>query len=702
MGKVKAVSGEWGALATETMRTPEEIERAAADLLAQMTLEEKIQQMSGDTPLVSGLVEMLRAYNTRPLPAGENPRLGIPGIRFSDGPRGVVMYRSTCFPVSMGRGASFDPELEERIGDAIGVEARAQGANFFGGVCINLLRHPAWGRAQETYGEDPYHLGEMGAALVRGVQRHIMACAKHFAGNSIENTRFKVDVRVDDRTLHEVYLPHFKRCVDEGVAAIMSAYNKVNGEYCGHHRRLLREILKQAWGFTGFVMSDFFFGIRDAGAAALGGLDIEMPFRHHYRRRLKKLVAKGQVPLAVIDEAVLRILRQKLRFAGVGEAGRYDRTAVGCAEHVALARLAAVKSMVLLQNQPVAGKPVLPIDPAAVRRVALLGRLADADNTGDEGSSRVRPPYVITPLHGLRAALGKEATLQHVSGLEIPAAVAAARDADVAIIIAGNTPKEEGEHMRSGKGGDRASLTLTPAEEALIQAVAAVNPRTIVALIGGSAFITEAWREQVPAILMAWYPGMEGGHALAEVLLGKANPGGKLPCSFPKSEDQLPYFDAKTDRIAYGYYHGYRRMDKDHHQPAFPFGYGLSYTTFRIADLEIAPAEAGTDEPVRIRVRVTNTGSRPGDEVVQLYVGAPGVQVERFVKELKGFQRITLQPGETRQVTFNLLPHQMRYYNPDTRTWELELGEYRVFVGNSSRAADLLTGSFLWGCTTAK
>ena len=239
------IAQEWGSLKEDVPLNKEQVEDKAKRMLAQMSLAEKIKQMSGDAPLVRGLEELFFAYNMRPIPAGENVRLSIPAIRFSDGPRGVVMNHSTCFPVTMARGASWDRALEERVGDAIGVEARSQGANLFAGVCINLLRHPAWGRAQETYGEDPYHLGEMGAALVRGVQRHVMACIKHFAANSIENTRYRVDVRISERTLREVYLSHFKRCVDEGVASVMSAYNKVNGHYCGHNSHLLRDILKK-------------------------------------------------------------------------------------------------------------------------------------------------------------------------------------------------------------------------------------------------------------------------------------------------------------------------------------------------------------------------------------------------------------------------------------------------------------------------
>ena len=422
---VKPVEPEWGALAGDGPLSPAEIDAQARALLAQMTLAEKIKQMSGDRSFLFGGIKMARAYNAEPVPAGENRRLGIPGIRFTDGPRGVVMYHSTCFPVAMARGASWDVELEARIGDAIGVEARAQGANYFGGVCINLLRHPGWGRAQETYGEDPHHLGEMGAALVRGVQRHIMACIKHYACNSIERSRFKVNVVVDERTLHEVYLPHFRRCVEAGAASVMSAYNKVNGEYCSHNRRLLTGILRDEWGFDGFVLSDFVFAVRDAKAAALAGLDVEMPFPRHYGRRLARLVRTGEVPEAVVDAAVLRILRQKLRFSRIGEPGRYTQDVVAGPAHRALAREAAEQSAVLLKNDPLAGQPLLPIGPE-VRRIALLGRLAAVPNIGDEGSSAVHPPQVVTPLEGLRRrSPGPE--IVYVDGGNLAQAAEAAR-----------------------------------------------------------------------------------------------------------------------------------------------------------------------------------------------------------------------------------------------------------------------------------
>ncbi len=694
MKKVKMVPGEWGILKPSKPLSKRRIDEKARDLMSQMSLAEKIHQMSGDIPLVLGTIEMQLAYNRRPYPAGENTRLGIPGIRFSDGPRGVVMYNSTCFPVTMARGATWDTDLEERVGDAIGVEARSQGANFFGGVCINLLRHPAWGRAQETYGEDPFQLGEMGAALVRGVQRHIMACVKHFATNSMENARFKVDVRISERALREIYLPHFKRCIDEGAASVMSAYNKVNGEYCGHSRHLLRDILKNEWGFDGFVISDFLLGIRKTIDAVEGGMDIEMPFTWHFGKKLYKQVKCGRVNEALIDDAVLRILRQKIRFAQTGEPDRYGKHAVVCDAHKKLAREVAQKSIVLLKNEQ-AGKnrnpPLLPIDPLKISKIAVIGRLAIAKNIGDSGSSMVRPPYVVTPLEGIRGVLESNIKITYNNGKNIQSAAKQAGTADIAIIIAGYTHRHEGEYIPiPPKGGDREFLSLRAHDEKLIGQVASKNPKTVVVMIGGSAIITENWRRKVPSILMAWYPGMEGGHAIADILFGKVNPSGKLPCVFPKSEKHLPFFDKKAKSIEYGLYHGYRLLDRNDHKPAFPFGFGLSYTTFEYANIGLDKSEIGVDDEVRIRVDITNTGNYTGEEVTQLYVGYENPSVERPVKELKGFTKTWLNPADTKQIEFVLTSDQLAYYCKDRLSWVVEQGLYRLFVGPSSRPEDLL------------
>jgi beta-glucosidase len=682
------------ALNADAVLRQEQIEEKARHLLAQMTPEEKVGQMSGDTPAMLGVLWLLTGYGRRPIPAGANRRLSVPGIRFSDGPRGVVVYHSTCFPVSMARGASWDTGLEERIGEAMGIEAKSQGANLLGNVCINVLRHPAWGRAQETYGEDPYHLGEMGAASVRGVQRHVMACVKHFAANSIENARFKVDVRMDERTLREVYLPHFKRCVDEGVAVVMSAYNKVNGHYCGHHRHLLRDILRGEWAFQGLVVSDFMWGIHSAEAAD-AGLDLEMPFTVHFGRKLLRLVRQGRVPESVIDEAVLRILRQKIRFGQGGEPERYGPRSVVSEAHRALAREAAQKSMVLLKNERAkdSDQPVLPIDLTRVKRLAVIGRLAARANTGDRGSSMVRPPYVVTPLQGLRRAVAEICTVTYSDGKNMDRAVELARRADTVVVVAGYTHRDEGEYLFH-RSGDRDSLTLKPRDEMLIQRVAAANPRTVVVMMGGSAIITESWREKIPAILMAWYPGMEGGHALADILLGRVNPSAKLPCSFPRSDEQLPFFDKHARSIEYARFHGYRLMDQEGHEPAFPFGFGLSYTTFAYSDLRLDAADVAADGTTQVSVAVTNTGGVAGDEVIQLYVGYEGSQVDRPVKELKGFSRVYLEPGQTRRVVLPLAARQVAYYDEQRSRWVIEPITCRVYVGPSSRADQLLSAQF--------
>ncbi len=422
----------FGALETPATLTPAQIDAKARSLLAQLTLDEKIGMMSGDTPFWPGLAEMMApgGYASRPWVAGAVPRLGIPGIRFVDGPRGIILMGATTFPVSMARGASWDPALEQRIGDAIGRELRALGGNHFGGVCVNLLRHPAWGRAQETYGEDPLHLGQLGAALARGVQGHAMACVKHFALNSMENARFSVDCTVDPRALHEIYLAHFKRILDAGVASVMSAYNSVNGEWCGQNRPLLTEILKEQWGFQGYIMTDFIFGMRDARKAALAGQDIEMPFRMRWARELKSLVESGDVPAARIDDAALRVLRQQVRFGQGRDPAQYAPDVVGCAAHRELAREAAQKSTVLLKNDG----NCLPL--AGVRRLAVVGRLASMPNTGDGGSSNTQPDYVVTPLDGLQAALGEEA-IAFDDGDDPARAARTAAAADAAVVIVG-------------------------------------------------------------------------------------------------------------------------------------------------------------------------------------------------------------------------------------------------------------------------
>jgi beta-glucosidase len=716
MGKEAKFHGPaFAGLETTERLSNEQIDEWTEELFGHLTQDEKIKMMSGDLPFWTGMADMMGGgYADHPWIAGAVPRLGIPGVRFADGPRGVIMDGGTTFPVSMGRGATFDPELEERVGDVIGRELRAMGGNFFGGVCINLLRHPAWGRAQETYGEDPVHLGEFGAALVRGVQRHVMACAKHYALNSMENARFSVDVTIAPRPLHEIYLHHFKRAVEEGVASIMSAYNSVNGEWCGQNYALLTEILKQQWGFQGFVMTDFIFGMRDSKKAALAGQDIEMPFDMIHRQHLKGLVERGEVPVERIDDAALRVLRQQVRFAQGRDPREYSLDVVGSEAHRKLAREAAEKSIVLLKNEG-----LLPL--TGVKKLAVIGKLASVPNTGDGGSSNTRPPYVITPLQGLQEALAGQAEIIYDDGSDPVRAAQVAGEADAAIVVVGYTHLDEGEYVSPDTmnelsknfppptpeempaaqamkantgatndvsnamppGGDRKLLTLHPDDETLIQAVAASNPRTVVGMMGGSAIITENWRGKVPAILMLWYPGMEGGHAFADILLGKVNPSGKLPCVFAARAEDLPYYDMNAKAITYDLWHGYRKLERDGAVPAFPFGFGLSYTAFEFEGLLLSKTSLEVGDTLTATLEVTNCGSVSGDTVVQAYVAVPDSQVERAPKELKAFQRVGLQPGETKTVQLEIPVKDLAYYDEQSG-WTVEPTRYTLIVGQHS------------------
>jgi beta-glucosidase len=686
----------------------------AREFVSCLTLDEKLDCLDGDEDFWPGLMRLASSANARvagdgygrsPWPGGAVPRLGYPGIAFSDGPRGVVVGPNTCFPVSMARGATFDPDLEERLGEAIGAELRVRGANLFGGVNVNVLRHPAWGRAQETYGEDPHHIGEMASALTRGVQRHAMACVKHFALNSIDNARFKVDVTADDRTLHEVYLAQFRRVVDEGVACVMSAYNSVNGSWCGENHQLLTDILREEWGFRGFVISDWIFGLRDAVKSVRNGLDIEMPFRQQRFQHLRPAIEAGKLSEAEIDTPVARTIATILRFDDVLSKRAPDAGVCASDEHRELAYEAAVKSLVLLKNE----RTVLPLDASALRRIAVLGRLASEPNLGDRGSSNVVPPAVVTPLDGLTAALpGVEFVTQDASDLD--AVRRAARDAEVAVVVVGCTYEDEGEYItaqpellmqtapprpadlqrsRRGEeprrepranpgfatGGDRASLDLSGEDQALIHAAAEANPNTVVVLMGGSAIMVEDWHEHVPAIIMAWYPGMEGGRALADVLLGHANPAGRLPFAVPASTADLPFFDRDATAITYDLFHGQWLLDRDGHKARYPFGYGLSYAPAELRDV----AASLNGDAVDVRVSVVNSNARDATEVVQVYAGFRGQGLERPEWRLAAFRRVDAPAGDEVEARLSF-PLERLAVRADGG-WVVEPGPYDVAVG---------------------
>ncbi|MFO8048354.1 MAG: glycoside hydrolase family 3 C-terminal domain-containing protein [Desulfosudaceae bacterium] len=665
--------------------TDGDLDSRVEQLLSAMTLADKINQMSGNAHLLDIAIMLVR-YNLTTYDSGRDRRLGIPALRFTDGPHGAGVGRSTCFPVAMARGATWDPALEKRVGEAMGKEARAQGANFFAGVCVNVVRHPGWGRAQESFGEDPHHLGEMGAATIKGAGRHALTCVKHLACNSIDESRFYVDVQIDERALREVYLPHFKKCVQAGVSCVMSAYNRVNGEYCGHHKHLLTDILKKEWGFDGFVMSDFCYGVYDGRAGVSAGLDMEMPHTKYYGRRLLRHVKQKEVPAEAVHEAAFRILRQKLAFAARHQSTRYPRETIACSAHRELAYEVACKSLVLLKNTA----DVLPLDKNTVKTIAVLGGLSGKANLGDKGSSCVRPPYAVTPLEGIKRQAGPGTKVLASRGNSLARARQIAAKAEVTIVVAGLTHKEEGEYFPHIRGGDRERLGLPEKQERLIRAVCEQNTRCVVVLEGGSVISMEGWIKNAAAVLMAWYPGMEGGNAIADILFGNVNPSGKLPLTFFQSEAQLFEFDKRAKTVTYDLYHGYRYADRNRLKPAFYFGFGLSYTTFARANLKLARRDLTEEEVLTAHVDITNTGRRSGEEIVQLYIGYPGTAVPRPVKELKAFARVALEPAETRTVELTVPVRELAFYDPVQQRWEVEKGDHTVLVGPSSDPADLV------------
>ena len=666
-----------------------EIDEFVEKAIEEMTLEEKTYVMTGHNFYKNVLID--KKFGARAYPGGGVPRLNIPPFLFTDGPRGVVMSGSTCFPVPMARGASWDMKLEEEVGEAIGKEVRAHGGDLFGGVCINILRHPSWGRAQETYGEDSFHIGQFGSSLVRGVQKHnVMATVKHFAANSIENARFKVNVLMDERTLREVYLPHFKHCIKEGCATIMTAYNKLRGDFCSHNKYLLRDILKDEWGFEGFVHSDWWRGVHSTLGGITGGLDVEMPNSKYYSKRLIRKVGNKQVSISLINDAVRRIVRTVLKFDTREDPQKYDSNLIGCKEHVLLARKVAEKSMVLLKNE----SNLLPLNIEGIETLAIIGSLADLKNTGDRGSSSVDQPNIVTPLQGFRNQIGSKVKILYNNGKKLDNAQKIAQSADAVVIVVGYTYKDEGEYLpllKRGEG-DRIDLGLKSKEVELIKSVSNVNQNCIVVLIGGSAIIIEEWKEKVPAILMAWYSGMEGGNALADIILGKVNPSGKLPFSIPTDPSHLPFFDKDADEIEYGYYHGYCLMDKQAIQPAFPFGFGLSYTEFKYENLNVSLS----DDSIIATVDVINIGNMKGEEVIQLYIGFEDSEIDRPRKLLKGFRKVEIKPRETKHVSITVNKNDLSYFNPETKNWEIEKIKYVVFVGPSSNLKSLLNEEIIF------
>jgi beta-glucosidase len=514
----------------------------------------------------------------------------------------------------------------------------------------------------------------------------------------MEISRFKVSVDCDRRTEREIFLPHFKDCIDAGAASIMSSYNRYKGIHCGHHDYLLKKVLKEEWDFDGFVMSDFIWGVKDTVEGANNGEDLEMCGTIVYGDKLVQAVKDGLVPEARIDEACLRLIRTILAFDEAYTAS-YGEEVIGCDKHRALALRSAQEGITLLKNEAgSAGKPVLPLNRDSVKTIALIGKLAQAPNIGDYGSSKVFPAYVVSPYEGIgKAAPGVK--ILYDDGSDPERAKKLAAGADAAVFVVGFDHDDEGEYISieedsnytGSVGGDRKTLSLHKDEIDLLKTAGPANKNSVAVMIGGNTIVVTEWIDCVSSLIMSYYPGQEGGTALAQILFGDINPSGKLPYVQPRNEDDLPKINWDTTNQWYDYYHGYAKLEKEGKNPLYPYGYGLSYTSFK---LEEAHFEAGNGF-ISASCTLSNTGLRTGTEVVQLYAGFKNSKVDRPIKLLRGFKRVELKSGESKTLTISCPISKLEWYNPQTPGFELEHMEYQVYIGTSSAAKDLLAGTVI-------
>jgi beta-glucosidase len=717
------------------------VKQRVKDTLTGMTLMDKATQMRGMPYGSAGKTQMTDVQRGRDTKE-------IRGFHFRDGTRGMNLAEdmngskpnaatvdgtkvgfSTAFPVGVARGAAFDLDLEYAVGEAIADEMQAAKETVLLAPFVDLVRHPLWGRAQESYGEDPFHLGRLGSAMAVGIQQHIAASAVHFTGYNIEFGRDFNNMTIDEQTLRELYGRQYRMVVqDGGVAGIMTAYNKVNGVKATVNKHLLTDILRTDFGFQGFAVSDWWamdpqtdVNIdtttlkRYAISALTAGLDVEMPWALNYAQLESIVNSEAGLTQADIDRSAARVLEQKFRFNadGFGNVGLgTPKTTYGNGRinnndyHVWLARQAALEGMVLLKNE--AG--TLPIQPT-VKKVAVLGAayvptktkndgkvtstyLSFATDvlTGDMGSSRV--------FHDPAKGVGPSAGIQKTapSGVVVVTGTSAAdaADADFVVVVAGLTPEDEGEEYTLA--GDRDTFAMDDKQidpnaqniqNDLIASVAALGKPMVVVLEGGSV-IDMPWLDRVPAVVMAWYPGMVGGEAMGMLLWGQANFSGKLPITWGRPSDYPPLrvYNNPPD-TSLDYYVGYRYFDKNAIVPLYPFGHGLSYTTFAYKKLQLGCTGMSQGAVLPVVVNVANTGSVAGDETVMVFVSYPDSFARRPAKELKGFVRVRLEPGQEKQVTIPVRLQDLDYFATDpvasdTGKWAVESGEVVIKVGGSA------------------
>ncbi|WP_340388958.1 glycoside hydrolase family 3 C-terminal domain-containing protein [Paenibacillus sp. FSL E2-0151] len=664
------------------------MERNIKELVQRMTLEEKAGMCSG-----------LDFWHLKGV-----ERLGIPSIMVTDGPHGLrkqdgsadhlgltSSVPATCFPSAAGLASSWDKELARQVGVALGEECQAEDVAVLLGPGVNIKRSPLGGRNFEYFSEDPLLSTQMATGHIQGVQSQgVGTSLKHFAVNNQEERRMSIDAVVDERTLHEIYLASFEGAVKDGQPwMVMCSYNKVNGTYAGENEWLLTDILKDEWGHEGLVVSDW-GAVNERADALAAGLELEMPTSGGIgERKVIDAVESGQLPLDKLDRAVERLLT--LIFNAVDQ--KQDGATYNKDEHHQLARKVAAESMVLLKNE----EGILPLGREG--DVAIIGAFARKPRFQGGGSSHINPTKVDDIVEEMPQVAGEGVTFSYAPGYRIEAddvdetlmleAVQTAQSADTAVVFVGLPDRYESE------GYDRAHLRLPDNHIRLIEEIAKVQSRVVVVLSNGSP-VEMPWLPQVQAVLEAYLGGQAVGGAIADLLYGEVNPSGKLAETFPAKLSHNPSylnFPGEGDRVDYreGIFVGYRYYDKKELEPLFPFGYGLSYTTFEYADLKVDRTELTDQDEVNVQVRVTNTGDRAGKEIVQLYVSDVESTVIRPVRELKGFAKVALEPGESKVVSFTLNKRSFAYYNVDMKDWHVETGEFEIQVGSSSRGIHVHT-----------
>lgn len=647
-----------------------------ADLIQKMTLEEKAALCTGASP-----------WTTVPI-----DRLGIPEMIVTDGPHGVRRSEdiyafitqslpATCFPTASCMASSWDVDLIYELGQALAEECIALSVDVILGPGVNMKRTPLCGRNFEYYSEDPYLAGEMAVGFIQGVQsKGVGTSLKHFAANNQEYQRTTMSSELDERTLREIYLPAFEAAVKKAKPwTVMCSYNKLNGTYAAENRRLLTEILKEEWGYKGFVVSDW-GAVHDRVEALKAGLDLEMPGPNDRRvKAVIEAVRSGKLDEAVLDEAVHRILEIVFKAAETKKGGTFD-----VAGHHALARRVAGEGMILLKNNG-----ILPLKNP--KQIAVIGRAAKEAYYQGGGSSHINSTQVDNPFEELQKLAG-ESQLTYADGYHtdesidqalIDQACNQARSAEVALLYVCLPATKESE------GYDRPDLDLTTQQVALIQAVSAVQPNTVVILNNGAPLVMSEWIDGTAAILEAWMMGQAGGGAIADVLFGKVNPSGKLPETFPLRLVDTPAYinyPGENGEVRYGegLFMGYRYYDAKQAPTLFPFGHGLSYTTFEYKNPQVSAESFRDVEGLTVSVDVTNTGNLAGKEIVQVYVHDRQSKLVRPPKELKGFAKVELEPGETKTVEILLDFRSFAYYHPAYKQWITENGEFDILIGASS------------------